>query len=169
MLRAYQADDAEPLWEALEESRSHLHPWLRHWPSRTLLDEVRIELARLRAQWLTRQHLAFGIFDRADQRYLGEAVFHHIEWSVPELSLGYWLRRSAAGHGFMREALAALSRTGFEEIGALRIEARMNVRNDRSRRVVEALGFVHEGTFHSAARDAAGELTDVDVFALLRS
>jgi len=169
VLRPYQLDDAAALWEALEESRGHLSPWLRHWPSRTSLDDVRVELAHVRADWFTRVRLAFGLFLRADGQYLGEAVFHHIDWSLPELSLGYWVRASAARHGYMREALGALCRIGLDQLGAVRIEARIDPRNGPSRLLVESLGFVYEGTLHASARDPSGELADVDVFALLVS
>jgi RimJ/RimL family protein N-acetyltransferase len=166
-LRAYTADDALAQWAAIEESRAHLQPWLTHVPGLESLDAVRIANARDRAAWVTRERLIFGLFELRDGRYLGEVALHHLDWKVPLFELGYWIRRSAEGRGLMREGLELVCRLALEQLGGQRIEARVDVRNVRSRRVLEAVGFEREGTLRRCGRDGRGELIDVDVFALL--
>jgi len=166
-VRAYLEADAEAQWAAIEESRAFLRPWLRRAPGFASLDAVRAALAHDRAAWVTRERLIFGLFERTGDRYLGEVALHHIEWDVPVCILGYWIRESAAGQGFMREGVDLVSRMALEKLGARRIEARVDTRNERSRRVLEALGWLREGTLHQCARDAEGALFDSDVFALL--
>lgn len=169
VLRCYEADDAVALWEAIEESRDDMRPWLNFWPSRESLDAVRVEVARLRAMWITRERLAFGMFLRATGEYLGEAVLFELRWGVPAFNLGHLLRRSAQRHGYMQEAVERVARLALEDLGAHRLEARVDTRNHRSRRVLERLQFQHEGTLHNIGRHANGELFDSDVFALVRS
>ncbi len=165
VLRPYQAADAEGLWQAIEESRDYLRPWLRHWPSQPSLEAVRVEVAKLRAEWITRERLAFGIFERASERYLGEVVLFALEWDVPSAMMGYWIRRSAAGQGLMHEAVERVTRLVRQDLRCVRVEARVDTRNVRSEQVLQALGFTHEGTLKSCARDAFGELIDVHVYA----
>jgi RimJ/RimL family protein N-acetyltransferase len=167
LVRAYAADDAPAQWAAIEESRTYMRPWLRRAPSFESLDAVRIALARDRAAWVTRERLIFGLFERRGGRYLGEIALHHIEWDVPWFLLGYWIRRTAAGSGFMREGIALVADMAMRQLGARRIEARVDLRNVRSRRVLEALGWQREGTLRQCARDAEGVLIDLDVFALV--
>ncbi|MGI9146282.1 MAG: GNAT family N-acetyltransferase [Chloroflexota bacterium] len=166
-LRPYTLADAAAQWAAIEESRSHLQRWIRHAPSLKSVDDVGVALAHDRAQWVLRKRLIFGVFEHANGGYLGQSAFHHIDWKVPTFELGYWLRRSAEGHGYMREAVGLMSRLAFDQLGARRIEARVNPRNLRSRRVLEALGWECEGRLRQCARDAEGVLIDVDVFALV--
>jgi RimJ/RimL family protein N-acetyltransferase len=166
-LRAYTADDALAQWEAIEESRDYLRQWLTHAPSLKSLDAVRVANARDRAAWVTRERLIFGLFERASGRYLGEVALHHVDWTGPVFALGYWIRQSAQGQGLMREGLTLVSGLALEQLGGQRIEARVDVRNTRSRRLLEALGFEHEGTLRRSRRDGSGQLIDVDVFALL--
>jgi RimJ/RimL family protein N-acetyltransferase len=164
-VRAYQDEDAEAQWAAIEESRAHLRPWLRRAMRFQSAEAVRVALARDRAAWVTRERLIFGLFERGSERYLGEVALHHIEWDVPWFLLGYWIRASAAGQGYMREGIDVVTRLAFDQLGARRIEARVDPRNLRSRRVLEALGWECEGTLRQCARDAEGELSDLDVFA----
>jgi RimJ/RimL family protein N-acetyltransferase len=166
-LRAYVADDAPAQWAAIEESRAYLGRWLSHAPGLESLEAVRIANARDRAAWVTRERLIFGLFERASDGYLGEVALHHPDWNVPRFDLGYWIRQSAEGRGLMREGLALVIRMALDQLGAERIEARVDVRNTRSRQVLEVLGFEHEGTFRRCMRNSQGQLIDQDVFALL--
>ncbi len=60
------------------------------------------------------------------------------------------------------------SRCAFDRLQANRVEIRMDPRNPRSRRVVERLGFVLEGTLRRCAPGADGRPEDRHVFALIR-
>ena len=59
--------------------------------------------------------------------------------------LGYQIARDRQGQGLMREALEALNAFAFEAMGLHRIMANYVPGNDRSGRLLERLGFEHEG------------------------
>jgi ribosomal-protein-alanine N-acetyltransferase len=80
---------------------------------------------------------------------------------------GTWLGRAFWGTGVNAEAKALLARVAFEACGAERLAAYANPVNARSRRALEKLGFVHEGTLRRYHRHG-GRSLDVDVFSLLR-
>jgi ribosomal-protein-alanine N-acetyltransferase len=63
---------------------------------------------------------------------------HHAEVGY-DMSPEYW------GQGLMPEALRAVVRYGFEEMGLNRVEATTHTENLRSQRVLEKLGFQPEG------------------------
>ena len=56
----------------------------------------------------------------------------------------------------------------FEAVGVRRIEARHNVKNPNSGRVMRACGLTYEGTLRQAAADNQG-IVDVCVYSILRS
>ena len=64
--------------------------------------------------------------------------------NVDCLMLGYALARTAWGRGCMTEAADEMLRYGFEELGLGLITCTHYTFNDRSRRVIEKAGFVHE-------------------------
>ncbi len=168
LLRPYRGDDAPALWEAIEESREHLSPWLPWVIGYDHPDRAREFVVRAYANWLLRTDLAVGVFDLQTGRLLGGAGLHRIDWRVRSFEIGYWLRASAQGQGYVTDAVRALVRMAFELLDANRVEIRMDVRNVRSRRVAERLGFTHEGTLRRNMLDADGHLRDTHIYAMVR-
>ena len=111
--------------------------------------------------------MAWGVFDRSTGRLLGEVALTHPDWEARTVEVAYWLRRTAEGHGYMREALALLTRLAFDLLEANRVVVRVETRNERSRRVPEALGYVLEGTLRRDHLGPTGELVDMLVYALI--
>jgi ribosomal-protein-alanine N-acetyltransferase len=60
-------------------------------------------------------------------------------------TIGYWIDRAKAGHGYVPESVAVLTRFAFEELRLHRLEICIIPRNDNSLRVVKKLGWRHEG------------------------
>ncbi|MDP8922956.1 MAG: GNAT family N-acetyltransferase [Chloroflexota bacterium] len=166
-LRPHRPDDATPLWEAVQESREHLEPWMPWVDEYQEPDDVREYLVRARARWDLREDLAVAIVERSSGRLLGGSGLHRMNWPLRTFEIGYWLRRGAEGHGFASEAVQLLTRLAFDTLGANRVEIRVDARNERSRGVAERLGFVLEGTLRRAAADVHGRPADVHILALL--
>jgi ribosomal-protein-alanine N-acetyltransferase len=80
---------------------------------------------------------------------------------------GSWLGSRFWGTGVNDEAKALLARIAFDACGVERLGSYANTGNTRSRRALEKLGFVHEGTLRRYHRHGA-RVHDVDVFSLLR-
>ncbi|MFG2880624.1 GNAT family N-acetyltransferase [Streptomyces sp. NPDC048337] len=59
--------------------------------------------------------------------------------------IGYWSAREHRGKGYVPEAVEAVARWVFTELGAPRLEWRAEAGNDPSRTVAEKVGFRHEG------------------------
>jgi RimJ/RimL family protein N-acetyltransferase len=82
--------------------------------------------------------------------------------------IGYWTAREQRGHGCTAEAVTALSRWAFEELGVQRLEWMTAVGNVGSRAVARKAGYVMEGTLRSRMVHR-GERLDVWSGALLPS
>jgi RimJ/RimL family protein N-acetyltransferase len=160
-----------------------MHPvYLRPWTSRARasangclgsrrtpsVDDALATTRRLRARWLLREDVTLGIFDRQTGRLLGGSGLHRIDWTIRRFEIGYWLRESAVGHGYVTEAVQVLTRFAFEHLSANRVEIRMDTRNTRSRAVPERLGFVYEGCLRRALPDPENFPGDVALFGLIR-
>ncbi len=121
------------------------------------------------ARWLLREDLMVTLWDRKTGRCLGGSGLHRIDWTVPAFEIGYWLRTSAWGQGYITETVQTLCRFAFETLGANRVEIRCDPRNTRSAAVPIRLGFVQEALLRNDVRDGAGELRDTLIFALTPS
>ena len=52
------------------------------------------------------------------------------------MEIGYWVRTSCSGQGYITEAVQEIARFAMEELQAERVEIRMSSRNTKSRRVL---------------------------------
>jgi len=167
LLRPYRDEDAAALWEAVDESRASLGPWLG-WVSRYLTPaDALADVRRSQARWLLREELAAGIFERSSGRLLGGSALNHIDWALRAFEIGYWIRQAAAGHGYVTEAAQLLTRFAFDRLGARRVGISMDARNSRSRAVPERLGFTYEGCLRQSHADTHGQPADSAYYALL--
>jgi RimJ/RimL family protein N-acetyltransferase len=166
LLRPYRAGDGRALWEAVEESREQLQPWRPYENSPVAPDEDETEayVRHEMVKWILREYLSMSLWEKETGRYLGGVGLYRIRWEVPSFQIGYWLRASAEGKGYMTEAVRVLCDCAFRTLEAQRVEIRCDRRNVRSAGIPRRLGFMHDTTLENQSRNAHGELLDDFVF-----
>ena len=94
---------------------------------------------------------AFGYWiahDRVSGAFAGRAGLRlMVVAGLPEIELGYGFRSEYWGRGIATEAAAASVRVGFESVGTRDLVCFTATSNDRSRRVMEKVGFRYEKDF----------------------
>ena len=86
----------------------------------------------------------FGVF--VDQQFAGEVNLNNVtRGALQGATIGYWIDRDRAGHGYIAESVVVLLRFAFEQLNLHRIEVCIVPRNANSRRVVEKLDLRCEG------------------------
>lgn len=165
-LRPLRLGDARALFALVDTNRDRLRQWLP-WPDTNLsVQDSRAYILRMRALAKTGLGQSFGLWWKGD--LVGVAGFNWIDRANQGAAIGYWLAKSAEGHGLMTAAVSALLRHGFRALKLNRIEIRAGIRNRRSRAIPERLGFRHEGTLRQAER-LADRCVDHAVYGLLAS
>lgn len=170
LLRPFRTEDAPALFAAIDESREHLRPFILWDHYHQTVDDTADYIREARARWMLREELPVGIFERATGRLLGGTglMFPRDAWSVRACEIGYWLRASAAGQGYMTEAVRLLTEWAFTQWGANRVEIGCDARNVRSAAVPQRLGFILEGWLRNAHPGEDGMPRDSLIFALTR-
>ena len=154
--------------EAIVESFEQLNPWM-HWAQTLQSVEDTERMCRLgAAQFTRREALRMHLFERESGRFIGSSSLNNIDWHVPTMEIGCWLRSSATGQGYATEAINAITDFAFATLGAERIEARCDAMNVRSAAVTKRCGFIHEGTLRCEDRNPQGELRDTLLFSKIR-
>jgi ribosomal-protein-serine acetyltransferase len=167
LLRPYRASDAEQVFAAIDESREHLEPWMPWVDEHATVDDTRDFCIRSASHWLLRSELPLGIFHAAGKRYLGSTGFHAPDWALRAFEIGYWLRATATGQGYMTEAVQLLVDCAFTALDANRVAITCEPRNEPSRRFAERAGFVLEGRLRNALAATNGAPTDMLVYSLV--
>jgi RimJ/RimL family protein N-acetyltransferase len=169
VLRGWGVADAEALREAIADSRDHLRPWMPFADEHQSVEETRDWIVHSMARQLLRESFDQGIWELEGGRLLGGIGADPQDWAIPSFEIGYWLRASAEGHGYMTEAVRLLTDCLFIRLEAQRVQIRCDARNRRSAAVPRRLGFVAEGCLRNYARATDGSLEDTLVFALIAS
>jgi ribosomal-protein-serine acetyltransferase len=167
LVRPYRIEDAEALQAAVAESREHIRQWLPFADAHQTVEETRDWLTHAVAAWMLRENMATGIFLRETGAFLGGLGLHIRSWEIGFFEIGYWLRASAEGHGYMREAVSQLIEFAARDLLASRLEIRCDARNARSAAVAEGLGFTREGHLRNGLYAPTGEIRDTLVFGLI--
>jgi ribosomal-protein-serine acetyltransferase len=167
IVRPYRESDAPALQEAVAESRDHLRPWMPFADEHQNVEESRDWIIHQVARWLTREGMLVGIWDAATLRYLGGTGMHAHDWEIGYFEIGYWIRASAEGHGYVTEAVRLLTDYAFEALKASRVEIRCDEQNVRSAAIPRRLGYVEEGLLRNDSTTPEGELRNTLVFSLI--
>ncbi len=90
--------------------------------------------------------LFWMLVERESGQVIGDFAFWQIDKNNRLTEIGYTLSPEYWGKGYMKEAMAMAIDFGFDKLGLHRIEANINPGNDGSRRLLQASGFIKEGT-----------------------
>ncbi len=155
VLRPFRPEDAPDLYAYARDPRvGPCAGWKPH------ADEA--ESARIIALFIERGEV-WALQDRATGRVIGSLGLEEDgRRSNPAArSLGYVLSPAYWGQGLMPEAARAALAYGFERMGLELVSVCHYDFNDRSRRVIEKLGFRYEGTLRRAhVRVSDGRVCD---------
>lgn len=167
VIRLYRESDAQDLFEAVAESRDHLRPWLPFADAHQTVEESRDWIIHTMAQWELREELSMSIWEIATNRYLGGTGFAIHSWETGYFEIGYWIRASEEGHGYITEAVRLLANYAFDTLKANRLEIRCDEQNVRSAAVPRRLGFVQEGCLRNDSTKPDGSLRSTFIFSLI--
>ncbi|WP_199091477.1 GNAT family protein [Bosea sp. ASV33] len=146
-LRAPQASD-HAAWAVLRmESREFLTPWEPTWNEDDLTRaSFRLRAKRAAREISTDEAYSLFIFETGTETLLGGLTLGLIRRGVAQAcTLGYWMGHRHAGRGHMTEAVRGAVRFAFSDLALHRVEAACLPNNEPSRRLLERVGFQHEG------------------------
>jgi RimJ/RimL family protein N-acetyltransferase len=167
VVRPYRESDAQALYEAVAESRDHLRPWMPFADEHQTVDESRHWILQQMAHWILRDDLMLSIWKQESDRYLGGTGLYPHDWDIGYFEIGYWIRASAEGHGYIAESARLLTEYAFDNLKANRIEIRCDELNARSAAIPKRLGYVLEGRLRNHLATSDGRLRTTLFFSLI--
>lgn len=110
-----------------------------------------------------------GIFLKDNGLHIGNLTLSTIDWHNKAVAIGISIgRKECMGKGFAREALTAIVKYCFEQLGLRRLYAGINVRNIRSLNLYIKCGFTVEKLLPESS-NINGELQDSYIVSVLES
>ena len=143
LLRSYEVADAQELFDAVNNSRKHLNPWLE-WVSKTTKPEHSLQFIQNAIQWQNNQEaLTLGIFE--NDKVVGGIGMHEWDRETKRAQIGYWISAGYEGKGIINKSLIKFIEFLFDKVNLNKIEVHFLQANKRSAKVATRLGFKVEG------------------------
>jgi RimJ/RimL family protein N-acetyltransferase len=164
-LRGAEADDAPAVNAAVLASWTELSRWME-WAQgvRPTMRDTIDQIGRRETDFESRSEFRFSIFEKRAGTFIGNCSLFRFDWTVPRGEIGYWCSTDWVGHGYITEAVLALTKLAWS-LGLVRVEIRCDAKNLRSRAVAARAGFALEGVLKNECRNPQGALRDSCVFA----
>jgi ribosomal-protein-alanine N-acetyltransferase len=137
-----------PQWKSVRSHNyDYLKPFEPSWPPDCLSrDFFERRVKRLADDWANDRTYAFLIFLENESSLIGGLNINNVARGAANFgTLGYWLDEAAQGEGYMTEAGFAVLSHAFTKMHFSRMNAATLPYNQKSRRMLERLGFVEEG------------------------
>lgn len=166
LLRPYRPGDGAEFFAAIDRHRDELKTFLGWIDQHQTPADSEAYARRFHAKWHDRSSLIFGIWSADGAEFFGGTGFHGLDWSVPSFEIGYFLHPGARGRGHGAEAVALVTKFGFESLGARRIWASCDALNARSVRLLERSGYTREALLRNHGRTHHGNLRDTLIYAV---
>jgi len=164
LLRPLRITDAEALFKIFSDPEVMRYwstpPWTSITPAEEMIQKD------LRAMPLG-EHLRLGMETAGTGELIGICSLFKFDAQSKHAMIGYGMARSHWGQGYMAEALSAMLDYAFGPLDFRRIEADIDPRNTASARILEKLGFAHEGRLRERWM-VGDEISDSDLYGLLR-
>lgn len=109
------------------------------------VQEAAAMLEQLEQDRVAGTRLGWIIALRDDDAMIGSIGLYKLQPAHQLAEVGFQLMHDQWGKGLMREALNAVVGFAFDRLGAHRVEAMTDPRNERSRALLERCGFTLEG------------------------
>ncbi len=140
-LREIRPDDAEAIF-AIYSDEEAMRYYNETFQS---LAEAEAYILLRRDDYARHREIRWGITREGDDRIIGSCGLHHFDEEYHRAETGYILNRADWGRGIMTEALSAVLTCGFTQMALHRIEAVIDIANERSKNLLLKLGFQYEG------------------------
>ncbi|MBB2484291.1 GNAT family N-acetyltransferase [Mitsuaria sp. WAJ17] len=164
VLLSARAGFGQAVCAAVVESFDQLQPWMPWCQERPTVEGMEAVVRQMQARFILREDLCYYFFRRGEDgrpgRLLGGCGLHRMDWDLRRFEIGYWVRSTAQGQGYVSEMVQLLGRLAFEQLRARRLEIRCDARNARSRAVAERNGFQLEAVLRHGMLSVDAEPAD---------
>ncbi|MFN7249844.1 MAG: GNAT family N-acetyltransferase [Anaerobacillus sp.] len=169
LIRMPQPGDGKAVFDAIQASIDELKPWMPFAQNEQSEEEIEINIRDAYVKFINREDLRLLIFLKDTGEFIASSGLHRINWDVPKFEIGYWIDTRYSGKGYITEAVQEIANFAFSELKANRIEIRCDLKNEKSRKIPERLGFTLEGILKNDAISTDGKgLRDTCIYARIK-
>lgn len=165
ILRPMRMDDADDIFAYASDPEVAKHVV---WDTHASIEDSKSFLGSVLEQYNNGMVSSWGIEERASGKLIGTCGFVYWNITHARAEIGYALGRAYWGRGYMTEAAGQITAFGFESMKLNRLEARCEVANVGSAKVMQKIGMSYEGILRQQIF-VKGHYQDLMMYSILRS
>ncbi len=165
MLRKISMDDAADMFEYASDPEIARYVT---WDAQKSIEDSKAFISWVLEQYANGQVAPWGVVLKENGKLIGTCDFVYWNTNHARAEVGYAMSRQYWGQGLTPEAVRAILAFGFDKMRLNRIEARCNVPNTASARVMEKVGMQFEGILRQQMF-TKGNYDDLKMYSILRS
>ena len=144
LLRSFKSGDADDFFmiRSNEAVMKHMDS-----PPLTSRNDAVNAIQENRALFQDKKGITWALIEKAENRFLGYFSLWRIDRTHARAEIGYALKPSYWGKGYMKEAMICLLPFAFKRVHIHSIEANINPNNTASENLLGTLGFKKEAHF----------------------
>ena len=116
------------------------------------------------------EHIAFAIFDKASDEFVGSTRYCSIKPEDRNIEIGFTFITPKYQQSYINtHTKYCLLKHAFEELNAIRVEFKTHEKNERSRKAITRLGAEFEGTLRHQRILSDGSYRNTAIFSIIDS
>ncbi|WP_439881806.1 GNAT family N-acetyltransferase [Pontibacter sp. MBLB2868] len=163
LLREIAVTDAPAIFNLIDSNRTYLREWLPFVDYTLAVSDTESYIKSAQASY---SDLVFVIIYQ--QKHVGVIGYKGIDLINQKLEIGYWLAERQQGKGIVTRCCKALIRYAFEQMKMNRVQLKVALDNQKSKKIPLRLGFKTEGIERDGELSSNGEYHDLEVYSLLK-
>lgn len=165
-LRPLRVEDAPQMFEnwASDSDTTHFLTWGPHKRVEDVWNNIKIR----ENKYLLSNFYDWGIVIRSTNTLIGTITVVEQDDRIKMLEIGYVIGKAWWGNGYLPEALDKIVSYLVYSTDVRRIEAKCDIRNQQSKKVLEKCGFTFEGVLRLRSYSNAG-ISDSCMYSILRN
>ncbi|MFT4412222.1 GNAT family N-acetyltransferase [Fredinandcohnia humi] len=112
--------------------------------------------------------IRYSIIERNTNKIIGSCGYNSLDFENSKCEIGYEIAHQYWGKGYASEAISMLLENAFNNLNLNRVEAKVEIDNVASVKVLQKLNFTYEGTLRQTEK-SKGRFIDLQIFSKLQS
>jgi ribosomal-protein-alanine N-acetyltransferase len=163
-IRKVDTRDAPEIFElAKDENLVKFLSWEAHKTIENTRNFIKLSLA----EWQLKKSCVFCVEQKKDHKIVGMVSLIRLDWKDSKAEIGIWIGTPYQGLGYNYEAVKLIVKYGFETLHLNRLCSRVALKNIKSYKTFENLGFVKEGILREDV-NKKGKFLDMQLFSILK-
>jgi ribosomal-protein-serine acetyltransferase len=167
IIRTPLLSDAAEVTKAVHESHPQLSKWMPWAQKKQTLQQIKANL-RLAIKLIKKgTEIRLLAFSRENGDLVVSSGMHDVDWKIPKISTGYWVRTKYQGKGYVTETVNAIVKYAKANIKPKRIEITAAGRNIKSKYVAKSCGFKLEAVLKSHRINYNNQIDDTCIYSYI--